>query len=66
MISFVTEDRWVVKGDGTFEKKKRSALCSEYKNNNGIMQPTHFKAVWHYDDGDLVYFDSNNIQIEFK
>lgn len=66
MTSFETDDRWVDKGDGSYEKRKWSALCSEYKNNNGIIQPTHFKAVWHYDDGDLVYFNSDNIKIQFK
>lgn len=66
MTSFTTNDRWADKGDGTYEKVRWSAICSNYKNNNGIKQPANFKAVWHYTDGDLVYFDSNNIKIEFK
>lgn len=66
MISFTTEDRWADSGDGTYEKRSWSAICSDYKENNGLMQPTRFKAVWHYDDSDLVYFDSDNMKIEFK
>lgn len=66
MTSFTTNDRWADKGDGTFEKVRWSALCSNYKEKNGIKQPTNFKAVWHYDDGDLVYFDSSNMKIEFR
>ncbi|WP_367112742.1 MULTISPECIES: DUF6544 family protein [Virgibacillus] len=66
MISFTTDDRWVDSGDGIYEKRSWSAICSDYKENKGFMQPTQFKAVWHYDDGDLVYFDSDNMKIEFK
>ncbi len=66
MVSFVTYDRWADKGDGRYEKRKWSALCSKYKENNGIKQPSKLQAVWHYDDGDLVYFDSDNVKFEFN
>lgn len=36
---------------------KWSVLCNEYTDINGIKRPTVFQAVWHYDSGDLVYFD---------
>jgi len=32
---------------------------------NGIRRPTVLQAIWHYDDGDLVYFDGKDIVIEF-
>jgi hypothetical protein len=51
--------------DGTSEKIKWSAVCSEYTETNGIKRPTVLKAVWHYDDGDLVYFDGKDVVIEF-
>lgn len=66
MISFTTDDRWVDSGNGTYEKRNWSAICSDYKENNGLIQPTRFKAVWHYDDGDFIYFDSDNMTIEFN
>lgn len=36
---------------------KWSVFCDDYQETNGIKQPTLFQAVWHYDDGDLVYFN---------
>lgn len=65
MISFITDDRENIAFDGTSEKIKWSAVCSEYTETNGIKRPTVLKAVWHYDDGDLVYFDGKDVVIEF-
>lgn len=56
MLSFTTDDREAVSTDGTSEKVKWSVVCGDYKEINGIKKPTAFQAVWHYDDGDLVYF----------
>jgi hypothetical protein len=33
---------------------------------NGIKRPTALQAVWHYDNGDLIYFDGRDIVIEFE
>lgn len=58
MISFTTNDRAVVGKDGSMEYIPWSAICSDYKcSENGINQPTKFKAVWNYPDEDFVYFD---------
>jgi len=57
MISFVTEDRSAVATDGSSERIKWSVFCDDYIEVNGIKKPTVFQAIWHYDDGDLVYFD---------
>ena len=57
-ISFTTEDRTVSNNDGTMEYIPWSAECGEYEvADNGIKYPTRFRAVWHYPDSDLVYFD---------
>lgn len=35
-----------------------SAYCNNYQlSDNGIKHPTRFQAVWHYPDGDFIYFD---------
>jgi hypothetical protein len=65
MLSFTTADRKAVATDGTSEKVKWSAVCSEYEETNGIRKPTILQAIWHYDDGDLLYFDGKDVVIEF-
>lgn len=65
MLSFTTDDRENTAIDGTTEKVKWSAVCSEYAEVNGIKRPTVLRAIWHYDDGDLVYFDGKDVVIEF-
>jgi len=65
MQSFITDDRVAASTDGTIEKVKWSIACSEYMETNGIKKPTAFRAIWHYDDGDLIYFDGKNVIVEF-
>jgi len=65
MFSFTTDDREAISTDGTSEKVRWSAVCSEYKEMKGIKRPTVFQAIWHYDDGDLVYFDGRDVVVEF-
>lgn len=43
-----------------------TAKVSDYKVINNINMPTKFQAIWNYDDGDLIYFDSNNMDILYK
>ena len=50
MVSFYTEDR---KQDGT----PWSVRCSEYTDHDGIKSPSKMQIVWHYPEGDIVYFD---------
>lgn len=57
MLAFTTDDRSAVSTDGSSEKIKWSVICDAYTEVNGIRRPTVFRAVWHYSDGDLVYFD---------
>ena len=64
MLSFTTDDREVISTDGTSEKVKWSAVCSEYEKTNGIKKPSVFQAIWHYDDGDLIYFDGKDTVIK--
>lgn len=65
IISFDTTDRENTSMDGIVEKVPWTAYFSDYKENNGYILPTKFKAVWHYEDGDLIYFNSDNILIEY-
>lgn len=65
MLSFNTFDRESVGMDGKVDKVPWTALCSNYKVINGIKQPTSLQAIWHYETGDLIYFDSNNFKIYY-
>ena len=65
MTSFTTDDRVATETDGTAKKVKWTAICRDYKESNGIKKPTILKAIWHYDDGDQIYFDGDQIQIEY-
>lgn len=66
MRSFTTYDRIAVDFEGNKQSVKWSAICDDYKENNGIKQPTALQAVWHYSEGDLTYFDGKNVIIEYK
>lgn len=65
MVSFATNDREAVAPDGASEKVKWSVVYNEYREMNGIKKPTVFRAVWNYDDGDLVYFDGKGAITEY-
>jgi hypothetical protein len=61
MVEFATNDRAVVGTDGSIEYVPWSVVCDGYqKNADGILHPTTFQAIWHYSDGDFIYFDSRN------
>lgn len=66
MLSFVTDDRSAIATDGSSQTVKWSVVCDEYIEVNGIKRPTAFQAIWHYDDGDLVYFDGKGIISEYN
>lgn len=65
MISFTTFDREATSTDGTSEKVKWSVVFGEYEETEGIKKPTKFQAIWHYDDGDLLYFDGQGVLLEY-
>lgn len=67
MLLFTTDDRTAVGFDGKKQNVKWSATCSDYyKNEDGIMQPGNLQAIWHYPQGDLIYFKGKGVKIEYK
>lgn len=64
MVSFTTNDREATATDGTSEKVQWSVVFGEYEETKGIKKPTKFQAIWHYDDGDLIYFDGQGVALE--
>lgn len=65
MLSFTTNDRPLYNTNGSIEHVIWSAECSDYREQNGYLLPTKLEAVWHYSDGDFVYFNGNNIKVEY-
>lgn len=64
-VSFTTDDREAVTSDGRSEKVRWSAILQDYRESGGIRKPTALQAIWHYDDGDLIYFNSQGVVIEY-
>lgn len=67
MISFQTNDRAMVKDDGSFEYIPWIANCSDYEvTEQGINLPKTMQAVWRYKDYDLIYFDGKIDEFIYK
>ena len=58
MASFITDAREATETDGTTKKVRWTAICSNYKESAGIKKPTILKAIWHYNEGDQIYFNA--------
>lgn len=65
LMTFTTDDRIFVDTFGKARKVKWSAICGDYKDVDGIMQPRTLKAIWHLPEGDLVYFDGHDTVIDY-
>lgn len=65
LTCFTTEDRLYVDPDGNVKQVKWSAICGDYREVKGIKQPKSMQAVWHFPEGDLVYFDGHDTNIEY-
>lgn len=65
MISFTTNDRMAVDFNGNSVQVPWSAVCENYLKVNGIKVPSSLKAIWHYQEGDQIYFNGNNVEIEY-
>ncbi len=65
MVSFTTDDRENTDTQGNIRKAKWSALCADYREVDGIKFPANLKAVWHFETGDLVYFDGREITVKY-
>lgn len=65
MRSFTTNDRMAVDFNGNSAQAPWSAVCDNYKEVNGLRVPTSLKAIWHYSEGEQVYFDGNSVDIKY-
>ncbi|MDD4169337.1 MAG: hypothetical protein PHD36_03600 [Desulfotomaculaceae bacterium] len=65
MTSFTTNDREHTDTKGNSQKVKWSAVCGDYEEVDGIKFPSNLKGVWHFETGDLVYFDGRDISVKY-
>ncbi len=65
MVSFTTDDRENTDTQGNTQKAKWSAICADYREVDGIRFPSNLKAVWHFETGDLEYFDGRDITVRY-
>lgn len=66
LLSFRTSDRIAIDMDGKETIADWSAYFSEYHSVNGILQPKILQSVWHYQNGDCIYFNQNMSFVEFS
>lgn len=63
VLTFRTSDRTAIDMNGSAREAEWSAIYGGYKNVNGIMLPTVLKSIWHYPEGDSVYFNENEAAV---
>ncbi|WMJ76840.1 MULTISPECIES: DUF6544 family protein [unclassified Sedimentibacter] len=61
--SFRTNDRISVSMDGSERKAPWSAIVEDYHQSNEIWVPRVVSSVWHYPEGDFIYFNENGSKI---
>lgn len=63
--SFQTDDRAKISNDGTIQYVHWSMIYENYIENDGVYLPATIKTIWHDKDGDLIYFDADNVNIKY-
>jgi len=66
LLAFRTGDRVAIDMDGKETKAEWSAFFRKYHSANGLLQPTVIQSVWHYAEGDCVYFNQNEAIITIQ
>jgi len=66
VLYFKTGDRVATGMDGSKREVEWSAVYSNYKNVNGLNQPTVLQSIWHYPEGDSVYFNENRAEVSIE
>lgn len=65
MESFTTEDRMATGLDGKKEQVRWTATLADYRMHSGLLLPTRLQGIWNYPEGDLLYFDGKEVEIEY-
>jgi len=52
--------------DGAETRADWSALFGDYRSANGVLQPRVMQSVWHYEEGDSIYFNRNAAEVAIR
>jgi len=66
MLAFKTKDRLATNMDGSTREAEWSAIISDYQIVNGLRQPKILQSIWHYPEGDNIYFNENKSSVIFE
>ena len=66
LLAFRTADRAAVDMNGKETKAEWSAFFRAYHSVNGVLQPEVIQSVWHYPEGDCVYFNENEASVTIR
>ena len=66
LISFSTGDRIATAMDGKEREAAWTATLGDYREVDGVKQPKVLKSIWHYPEGDVVYFNDNGAEVEIE
>ncbi len=68
MKSFRTKDRVATGADGSRREAEWSAVILDYEYVNGLRKPKVLQSIWHFPEGDSIYFNENKaaVIIEYK
>lgn len=64
--SFTTGDRVAVDMDGTERQAEWTAVLDDYRERDGLRLPTVLQSVWHFPEGDFLYFNENKAEVVFE
>jgi len=66
MKSFRTKDRVATGMDGSIREAEWSAVIGDYREENGIKKPQILQAIWHFPEGDWIYFNGNKTEVKIQ
>lgn len=66
VLSFKTGDRTATDMKGVSRQADWSGIYSDYKVVNGVMQPTVLQSIWHFPEGDSIYFNENKAGVTIE
>ena len=65
-LRFESNDRNYSEKGTEYKKYKWSGVASHYVEKNGVKFPSHFKGVWHTEEGEYEYYKGTIIDMKYN